>query len=284
MKTLNQIFESTINENARDIFPTQKQVEQYLIKFYPKEKEHKLFHDHYGLYSAIPNEPVKKILLCTTPTTEIVKQFDNENYDLLISHHDFLMGIPQIIFHSIMDEETTYGHNIYFAKRMGLKDIEFKSVILSGKLYKPLTIDELLKYLEKHGFKVDGIVHKNSIVNSKDDLLSSIVFCSGHGGMLINDKALISMKWVNDPNFDLRNVEKDVYITGELLKRKDLDNNKFKYIIELGHTNSEKPLFKWMKNRLLNKWPKLQIDLANNDIDFFGKDQLSGRKINKENK
>jgi putative NIF3 family GTP cyclohydrolase 1 type 2 len=278
MKSLKQIY-NLVLEASRENLPTQRQVEQYLVKFYPKETENKLFNDHYGLYSKIPNEPVKKILLCATPTAQIVKVFKDEKYDLLISHHDILMGIPQIIFHSIMDEESTYGHNVYFAKRMGLKDIEFKSVILNGNLYKPLTLDEFLKYLESHGFKVDGIVYKNKNISKNDELISSVVYCSGHGGMLINNDALNAMGWAGDPGFDLRDVHKDVYVTGELLSRYDLKNNNFKYIIELGHTNSEKPLFKWMKNRLLNKWSNLQIDLADNAIDYFGRDSLEGRKI-----
>jgi len=274
MKSLNQIYNLVLE--SREDLPTQKQVEQYLSKFYPKEAENKLFNDNYGLYSEIPDEQVKKILLCTTATDEVVELFKKEKYDLLISHHDNIVNIPQIIFHSIMDEEATHGHNIYFANRIGLKNIKQKSVIVSGDLYKPLTIDDLLIHLNKHGFNVEGVIHKNSKIQNENVTLSSVIYCSGLGGMLINDRVLRSMGWINDDEFDLRNVNKDVYITGEIIAKKDLDNNKFKYIIELGHTSSEKPLFKWIKNRLLNKWPKLHVDITDNKIDYFGRDKLNG--------
>jgi putative NIF3 family GTP cyclohydrolase 1 type 2 len=94
--------------------------------------------------------------------------------------------------------------------------------------------------------------------------------------MLINNNVLENMDWNNHKEFDLRNVSKDVFVTGEIIDSKDLRNNKFKYVIELGHTSSEKPLFKWMKNEILNRWKNLQVDITDNSIDYFGRDKLFG--------
>jgi len=257
---------------SRDSLPTQKEVEQYLAKFYPKAGENKLFHDNWGLYSKTPEAEVNKILLCTTATREVVDKFKTEQFDLLISHHDNIARVPQIIFHSIMDEAEA-GHNVYFAKRMGLNNYKKGEVSVSGELYKGLTLKEFLAYLNKHGFQVRGVVHKNSKVSSDNELIQSVVYTAGLGGMLINDGALEGMRWENNPLFDFRNLEADVYVTGELITKRDLENNKFKYIIELSHTTSEKPLFKRIHNQLKNKWPRLTIEITDNEIDYFGRDR-----------
>jgi putative NIF3 family GTP cyclohydrolase 1 type 2 len=256
----------------RNSLPTQKEVEQYLMKFYPQDTENKLFHDHYGLYSKTPNNTVNKILLCTTATYEVVQKFKAENFDLLVSHHDNIARVPQIIFHSIMDEAEA-GHNVYFAKRMGLQNFKKGEVSCAGEIYKPLTLDEFLVYLNKHGFEVKGVIHKNNTVKRDNDLIKSVVYTAGLGGMLINDQSLQGMGWEDNPLFDFRNIEADVYVTGQVISKYDLDNNKFKYIIELSHTTSEKPLFKRIHNQLKNRWPKLTVEVTDNEIDYFGQDR-----------
>ena len=267
-----KIYQLVCEKSTRDELPTQQEVCNFLAKFYPKESENKLFNDNWGLLSKTPDKLVTKILLCTTPTIEILNLFEDENYDLLISHHDIPCGVSQIIFHSIMDEAAR-GHNSNFAMRIGLKNVIKNQVTVEGNLYKDMTIYELLKLIEKRGFKVNGLVWRNKkkVEDPKLQLIKSIVFCSGHGGMLISNRTLEMMKWQNT-EFDLRNNLADVYVTGQLVSHPDKTPTQFKYIIELGHTSSEKPLFKWVKINLQNRWKNLQVDLAPKSIDYFCQD------------
>jgi len=253
----------------REGLPSQQEVANFLAKYYPEESEEdKLFHDHWGLFSKKPNGVVKRILLCTTPTTTIINFAKKEKYDLVISHHDFLFNnpeVPQIIYHSAMDESER-GHNKYFMTKMGLKNLkEHHKVLLQGDLYKPLTLDQFKEHLIKRGFEINGMVWERP---DADNQISSVLYCSGMGGMLLGSNHII----------DARKFPADVYVTGELTSNPaNVQGNPFKYIIELGHTSSEKPLFKWIKNMLLNRWKNLQVDLADKTMDIWGSDTYKAR-------
>ena len=253
----------------REGYPTQQEVANFLSRYYPEEsKEDKLFGDNWGLYSQNPSGVVKRILLCTTPTQPIINLAKEQGYDLVISHHDFLFrnqGVPQIIYHSAMDESAK-GHNQYFVKKMGLKNIkQYHKVLLEGDLYKPLTLDEFKQHLIQRGFEINGMVWEGP---TADDKIQTVLYCSGGGGMLLHPNHII----------DATKHPADVYVTGELYNDPASERNlPFKYIIELGHTSSEKPLFKWIKNMLRNRWQNLEIDLANNDIDVWGTDNYKNR-------
>ena len=252
----------------REGFPTQQEVANFLARYYPEEKaEDKLFHDHWGLFSNDPNGVVKKILLCTTPTQQLVKFCKDNQYDLLISHHDFLFhvaGVPQIIYHSAMDESEK-GHNKYFVRKMGLKNRrQLHKVVVGGDMHKPMTLDEFKAKLISAGFEINGLVWESPQADNK---IESVWYCSGMGGMLLGPNHII----------DISKVPADVYVTGELTSDPARTKTQFKYIIELGHTSSEKPLFKWIKNQLLNRWRNVQIDLADRDMDIWGDDNYKNK-------
>jgi putative NIF3 family GTP cyclohydrolase 1 type 2 len=255
-------------KTIRSGIPTQQEVSNFLSKYFPEEaKEDKLFGDNWGLFSADPSKPVKRILLCTTATRAVIQSFITGGYDLLISHHDNLYNlpeVPQIIYHSTMDE-SVHGHNVYFMRKMGLTNVkQYHQVLLKGDLYKPLTLEEFKQYLSKHGFEIEGLVWESP---NADDKIQSVLYCSGGGGLLMGPNHIV----------DASKVKADVYVTGELYTHPDRTPNQFKYLIELGHTVSEKPLFKWMKNILKNRWETLEIDLAGKEIDKFGADTYKSR-------
>jgi putative NIF3 family GTP cyclohydrolase 1 type 2 len=259
-----KLIEKVLKEGTdRAGYPTQKEVADFLAKYYPEEKtEDKLFHDNWGLFSKKPDGVVKRILLCTTPTQEMVRYCQENNYDLLVSHHDFLFhvpGVPQIIYHSSMDESAR-GHNAYFVRKMGLHNKrELHKVVVGGDLYKPLTLEEFKQHIIKRGFDINGMVWASP---QADDKIESVLYCSGMGGMLLGPNHII----------DISKVPADVYVTGELTSDPNRTSTQFKYIIELGHTSSEKPLFKWIKNMLRNRWQNLEIDLASKEMDIWGDD------------
>lgn len=264
-----------IEAQQRDALPTYNELFKYLSKFYPENLKEGLKDIRYGMYNIKnPNKEIQKVLLCTTVTEEVKTKAINENFDLTITHHPFLKDVPGIIFHLTMDE-STHGHNVYFLNRMGLQNKHIGDLIVSGDLYKDMEISEFIDYLEKHGFKVNGILHKNKNYPDEDDLIKSVLYCAGGGGILLNKHILEMHHLAGNPEWDMRNIEKDVYVTGELSSKWDLDNNKFKYIIELSHTTSEKPLFKLIQNKIKNKWPRLTVEIADNKIDYVGWESLN---------
>lgn len=263
------LIRDVLNERTeRSGFPTQKEIADFLAQYFPKEtEEQRLFNDHWGLYSKKPESIVKRVLMCTTPGSEVVNYFKKNKYDLLISHHDMLhhSGIPQIIYHSTMDVNQK-GHNMYFVRKMGLRNFrQLHAVAVEGDIYKPLTLEEFKQYLEKHGFEIKGLVWENK---HADDKIQSVMYCSGLGGYLIGRNHIV----------DVSNHPADVYVTGELMTNPNNTPNKFKYIIELSHTTSEKPLFKWLKTRLANRWQNLEIDLAPADIDTVGSESYKNKQ------
>lgn len=243
----------------RHELPTQQEVANYLKKHYPEEEgEDKLFHDRWGLYSNNPSDVVKKILLVTTPTRTNIQHAIEQGYDLVIGHHDFLINkseMPQIIYHSSMDISPK-GHNWHFVNRLGLKNVHaYHKVVIKGDLYKPMTIDEFKNFLNSRGFDVNGMVWKSG---QGDDMVQSVVYCSGGGGYLMGPNHIFDITKLKDI---------DVYVTGELSRNPNRTPNNFKYVVELGHTASEKPLFKWIRLQLLNRWSNLEVDVADTSID-----------------
>lgn len=265
-KTTRQIL---LEQTNRLGFPTQQEIANFLAKYYPEESaEDKLFHDHWGLYSKNPEGIVKRVLLCTTPTSTIIQFAKANKYDLVISHHDFLFNnpdVPQIIYHSAMDESEN-GHNVYFMRKLGLRNIQqYHKVLLRGDLYKTMTLEEFKNHLIRRGFEINGLVWESP---NADNQISSVLYCSGMGGMLLGPNHII----------DARNHPADVYVTGELTSNPaNVSNNPFKYIIELGHTSSEKPLFKWVKNMIKNRWQNLEVDLADKEMDIWGTDTYKAK-------
>jgi len=250
--------------------PSQIEITNYLAKIYPEESpEWKLFCDRWGLFSDTPNKIVKKILLATTPTGQVRNYFIENDYDLLVGHHDFLVDVPQVIMHIAMDIEPK-GHNGFFAKRFGFTHTkQIAGIYYHGFLPKPLLFNELSDLLERRGFKVDGCIWSKDLNNKP---IHDVLYCSGMGGL-----ALTHAGWENTP-LRVNEFKADVFITGELTSNIDNTPHRFDHIIELGHTNSEKPLFQWIRNYLKNRWENLEIDLADNSIDFFGRETYKAKE------
>jgi putative NIF3 family GTP cyclohydrolase 1 type 2 len=165
------------------------------------------------------------------------------------------MDISTIVYHTAMDI-SDWGHNVYFVKKMGLQNVKrLHKVVYYGDLPTLMTLAELKVFLQKRGFNIEGQVWQSS---RADDKISSVVYCSGMGGMLLGPNHII----------DVSKIEADVYITGQLMVDPKSTPNKFKYIIELGHTSSEKPLFRRIKVQLENRWENLQVDLAPRSVDL----------------
>lgn len=194
------------------------------------------------------NKDVKKILYCVTATNEVVEYFHKNKYDLLISHHPFLVDVPILIYHTALDC-CKGGLNDMWANFLEVKQAKHFSRNLGwvGKI-DPISFDDLTTKIEKWiGYNIKGIKHSNG------ELITSVVICTGLGGMVYHEAA---------------NTKADCYITGELTS---LSTNGFKAVIETGHTNSEF-IGVYLFRKLL---PQVQIDLAPSEIDYFGKEVVN---------
>lgn len=278
----NILYSRFFNESSvRDEDPTVGDVFDYLSRYYiDNTKEGSYAGDRYGLYFNSEKERsrrVRRVFLCTTLDDRVKRYIEGRGYDLVISHHPgYYDKVPYIIFHTTMDSAEVGGHNSYFARKMGLgADVIQGEYTVEGEIWKEISLEEFMNLLEKRGFHIDGVVYENKReVEKYGRGIKRVMYCAGMGGMLIDKNSLESTKWINKKGLDMRNVVGvDVFVTGELTKSPKKTPTNFKYIIELGHASSEKPAFKWVKEKLRNRWKNLEIDLAPNEIEYqFSKD------------
>ena len=203
-------------------------------------------HEAYGAYNIKDfNKEVNKILYCVTPTHDVVEYFYEHTYDLLISHHPYVEGVPQLIFHTALDC-CKNGLNDMWSNYLNVKNPKHFSRNLGwhGEI-DPLSFNNLLAKIEEFiGHSVVGVKY-----NKNQKPIQSVVICTGLGGMVLTEAEF---------------TKADCYITGELMG--GIQNSRFKAVIEVGHTLSEfigVSLFQ----RLL---PSLQIDSAPLEVDYFG--------------
>ncbi len=210
----------------------------------------------YGEYN-IENygKTVKKVLYCVTPTREVLAHFYRHEYDLLISHHPFLVPVPQLIFHTALDC-CEAGLNDQWRDHIGLH-VPYRH--FDGTLgwygeIDPIPFPLLCQRVKQLSNHIDGetwSVDPNFVVKT-------VVICSGLGGA-VNEQAL--------------STQADCYIIGENVMQ--AQHTGFSAVIETGHTNSE-----WMGVRLFQRILKgVQVDLAPQSIDYYGKEVRRQRGI-----
>lgn len=201
---------------------------------------------------------VKKILFCVTPTPAVRKHFNENGYDLLISHHPYSAGVPQLIYHTALDC-CQGGLNDMWALSLGMCNIQHfdKDLGWYGDIT-PTPFSDLVKKVQDFAGAVEGQVYCEG-----NRTIKTVVVCSGLGG-LVDDLALQSGA--------------ECYITGEC--RQPATSMGFKAVIETGHTNSE-----WMGVRFFKKLfsreihnGSLRIDLADKEIDVYGTEFYRNKK------
>ena len=189
------------------------------------------------------NKDIKKILYCVTATREVVQYFQENGYDLLISHHPFgQSSVPQLIFHTALDC-CKGGLNDMWRDFLEMKNAKHFSKNLGwvGEI-DPISFDDLVAKVEAWlGYKAIGKKY------SDGKMVTSVVICTGLGGLVYDEAA---------------NTGADCYITGELTSS---TTHGFNAILETGHTISEF-IGIYLIRKLL---PGIQIDSAPMDIDYF---------------
>lgn len=209
----------------------------------------------YGPYSINLNQEINKVLYCVTPTIEVKDYFIKNKYDVLISHHPFIVGVPQMVFHTALDCGIG-GLNDQWKDFLKVKNaIHFDQNLGWHGSIEPISFEALCNKIENWiGNKIIGEKY------CEIDLIKSVVICSGLGG-LVNDLAL--------------KTKADCYILGESVCSGVASG--FKAMIEVGHTLSEQMGVNVFKETLTPY--KVSVDCAPIDIDIFGKEVYNGRKI-----
>jgi putative NIF3 family GTP cyclohydrolase 1 type 2 len=258
-----------LSESSRHELPSQAEVAAYLKKEFPEVplwKSMDVDYSRYGLMSDNPDLTVKNILTAVTPTKKVFEYAEKNNFDLIISHHppEYTKRLPMSIisFHLPMDfGGRKTNQNKYFAFKMGLKNIKYiGDSYVCGTLPVTMSIDNLLRHMENRGYKIPD--KQRHLYKKNNKMISSVVFVSGLGGEIENfDPDMY-------PTFE--GVEADALITGQVDYIPVAWRNQFDFIIELGHTASEKPLFKWIANKIKNRWSDVVVEKAPVEIDLWG--------------
>jgi putative NIF3 family GTP cyclohydrolase 1 type 2 len=238
---------------------TQQQIYDFLKNEYfpPIPKWIDLDGSHETFHSNNPYQQVQKILLCVTCGRKIKNHAKENQYDLVIAHHPIHIDFPHMYFHLSMDFAKKMSQNIYFAKTIGLENINIIGDSYAyGELLHEITYGEFRNYLNECGYKIKKGGFE---IHCKDKLIRTVCFVSGLGTYAFTDS------WIGTDRPTLHNVEADIFVTGQLIEVPP--NHKFNHILEIGHTNSEKPIFKWIRDILKNKFKELQIDIVNDSLE-----------------
>jgi putative NIF3 family GTP cyclohydrolase 1 type 2 len=199
----------------------------------------------YGSYFAKYSAECKRALYCVTPTPEVREYFRKGGYDLLISHHPFVAGVPQFIMHTALDC-CEGGMNDQWADALEIKDRKhFDDNLGWYGTIDPLPYNELVKKVERFiEAPCEGVCY------SDIEVINSVVVCSGLGGY-VEKEAL--------------KTGADCYVFGEGIWHPAYSD--FKAQIETGHTLSEsKPGYLFVKKVLE---PEVTVDRCPMGIDTF---------------
>lgn len=164
---------------------------------------------------------VSKIMLCLTPTEDIVCQAREQNCDMIISHHP-LFYIPL----SWRDIDIYSAHTNLDRAKGGTTD-----TLIHSLGYKVSEVQDFLRFVDfERGISLDDFSariktispHARLINNKNAKNFNRIAFCAGSGSEFINEA---------------ENFGADALVTGDLKFHTALDSNIVVY--DIGHFESE---------------------------------------------
>lgn len=195
--------------------------------------------DNVGLQVGDPNNDVKKAVVCLDVTSDIVDFSIENNIDLIISHHPFIMSAMKSIDFSkntelkkiIKNDIAVYSmHTNFDFCYGGVNDILCEKIGLScfvpekendlrvGRLNSPILLSEFIANI-KEIFHVTTILYCGELSKK----VQTVAICGGSGGAYIENAKMA-----------------DVYLTGEI-KYHDFDRaNKLGLaVVTAGHFETE---------------------------------------------
>ena len=161
---------------------------------------------------------VNKIIFALTVTDKVLKQAEENNCDMIISHHPLFFvpfeykNINIYCAHTNLDRAEG-GTTDTLIRKLGFVKSENQDFVRLVKLEKEITVEDLKNKLLKISPKL------RYVNNFEIDKISSIGFCAGSGSEFINE------------------TDVDAFVTGDLKFHTALDANKV--VFDIGHFESE---------------------------------------------
>lgn len=193
-----------------------------------------------GFILETKKQEVNKVMLCLTPTENVIKQAVENKCDMIISHHPmfFVNFYSDLVSESYIPKLDVYSAHTNLDKANGgTTDTVVKTLGLADKQIKieheflrfvefdnGITVDEFSKILSQF-FPEGRIVNNNSL-----RILHRVAFCAGSGSEFIREA---------------KNLGADCLVTGDLKFHTALDSEIVVY--DIGHFESEilvLPVFK----------------------------------------
>lgn len=202
---------------------------------------------------------VSKVMICLTPTDEVINQAISENCDMIVSHHpmfyvNFAKGLldennsPQIdIFsaHTNMDKANG-GTTDTIINVLGLKNVQKQinhDFLRKVELPDPINVEDFVKQLLKISPNL------RYVNNKKVTKISKIFFCAGSGADFIQEA---------------KSLGADCLVTADLKFHTALDSDII--VFDLGHFESEILIREVLKNIIGND---VEIVFANEVCPFI---------------
>lgn len=202
---------------------------------------------------------VSKVMICLTPTDEVINQAISENCDMIVSHHpmfyvNFAKGLldennsPQIDIysaHTNMDKANG-GTTDTIINVLGLKNVQKQinhDFLRKVELPNPINVEDFVKQLLKISPNL------RYVNNKKVTKISKIFFCAGSGADFIQEA---------------KSLGADCLVTADLKFHTALDSDII--VFDLGHFESEILIREVLKNIIGND---VEIVFANEVCPFI---------------
>ena len=207
--------------------------------------------DCVGFMVETSNQEVSKIMLCLTPTEDIILQARIQNCDMIISHHPLFYvpcawkDIDIYSAHTNLDKAQggttdTLIKSLELEKFTQPADHEFLRYVL---LDNPVSIEDFAKFLRKISPNLRYVNNQNKTTIQK------IAFCAGSGSEFISEAKFNGA---------------DALVTGDLKFHTALDSNIV--VFDIGHFDSEILVLPELKKLIGND---VEIVFANETSPFI---------------
>lgn len=235
-------------------------------------------YDNSGLQIGSPSDPVSGVLVCLTPTEDIVEEARRRGCDLVVSHHPLLFrglkhigsataperiatrairaGINIYSAHTNLDS-ASYGVSGEMAHALGMTDVRplrptapgaSTGLGAIGRMPRPVPAQEFLR-LTADTFSTHCLRYSASAPRI---VIRTVALCGGAGADLIYDAARAGA---------------DAYVTGDL-RYHDFDSHGSELLLaDIGHYESELGARKLLHRIIADALPELPVFVAETECN-----------------
>lgn len=195
---------------------------------------------------------INKIMLCLTPSLDIINQAKEQNCDLIIAHHplffipfEFNKKIPIYSAHTNLDKAQG-GTTDTLAQTLDLEVTQkIGDFLRIAELKTPINLADLALLI-----KIKLNLFNLRIVNNKNiQTINKIALCAGSGTEFLRQA---------------KENDADILITGDVKYHTALDSDVI--IADIGHFESERPVLNTIKDLLTND---IEVTIADEKSPFI---------------